>query len=91
MKVVCIKKEGNDWVTGPLNIGDTYEVLDSAYASAVGDHHYIKQKRNGSVEDLKDTLFYKIKTRNGPLCWILSTNFKSLEEAREDKINEIIH
>jgi len=83
MKVVCIKKEGNDWVTGPLNIGDTYEVLDSAYASAVGD--------NGSVEDLKDKLFFNIKTRNGSLCWILSTNFKSLEEAREDKINEIIH
>ena len=83
MKVVCIKKEGNDWVTGPLNIGDTYEVLESAYASAVGD--------NGSVEDLKDKLFFKIKTRNGSLSWISSTNFKSLEEAREDKINEIIH
>jgi hypothetical protein len=85
MKVVCIKKEGNDWVTGPLNIGDTYEVLESAYGSDQ------KARRGVKAGILKDTLFYKIKTRNGPLCWILSTNFKSLEEAREDKINEIIH
>lgn len=82
MKVVCIKKEGNDWVTGPLNIGDTYEVLESAYGS--------DQKARRKVHKM-NTLFYKIKTRNGSLCWILSTNFKSLEEAREDKINEIIH
>jgi hypothetical protein len=85
MKVVCIKKEGNDWVTGPLNIGDTYEVLESAYGSDQ------KARRGVKAGILKDTLFYKIKTRNGSLCWILSTNFKSLEEAREDKINEIIN
>jgi hypothetical protein len=85
MKVVCIKKEGNDWVTGPLNIGDTYEVLESAYGSDQ------KARRAVKAGNLKDTLYYKIKTRNGSLCWILSTNFKSLEEAREDKINEIIH
>ena len=71
-------------IIGPLNIGDTYEVLESDYGSD-------QKARRSSKEDLKDTLFYKIKTRNGSLCWILSTNFKSLEEAREDKINEIIH
>ena len=80
MKVVCIKK-GSGWGE-ELVIGETYEVLET-----------VKNKSTGFFcSDVIDdgTLFYKIKTRNGSISWLLSTNFKTLDEIRDDKIDEII-
>ena len=72
MKVVCIKKEGNDWVTGFLNIGDTYEVLESVYGSDQ------KARRGSSKEDLKDTLFFNSRHINYELYGIwIQGEFKS--------------
>jgi hypothetical protein len=77
MKVVCIAKMGDWWTTSELEIGSIYEVLTESLDSTgvLGQQGY---------------LYYTIKTKKGSQGWIRSDNFVTLEESRNNKIDDII-
>ena len=58
-----------------ISVGETYTVLDTAISS-----------------DGDSTIYYNIKLSSGSsICWIPSTCFITLEEFRDDKIDDILN
>ncbi len=62
-------------------IGDTWTTKDLS----IGKIYEVI----GEAKSNDDIIYYEIKQKYGSICWILSTNFITIQEYREEKLNQL--